>query len=130
MTAPAVVVPHEVFGLNVDIRKTCDELAEQGFIAVAPDLFWRQEPGVDLGVNSEPDWQHGLRLYQRYDRDAGVGDVRDTSDQTRHYRASFVDSSHFWQAPYIRNKICEQRRGVVPSPCESQRQRHLQVDHG
>jgi carboxymethylenebutenolidase len=80
LPAPAVVVLHEVFGVNADIRKTCDELAEQGFIAVAPDLFWRQEPGVDLGVNSEPDWQHGLRLYQAYDRDAGVGDIRDTLD--------------------------------------------------
>ena len=34
--APAVVVLHEVFGVNADIRKTCDELAEQGVIAVAP----------------------------------------------------------------------------------------------
>ena len=80
LPAPAIVVLHEVFGVNADIRKTCDELAEQGFIAVAPDLFWRQEPGVDLGVNSEPDWQHGLRLYQAYDRDVGVGDIRDTLD--------------------------------------------------
>src|ERR1700735_4598337 len=80
LPAPAIVVLHEVFGVNTDIRKTCDELAEQGFIAVAPDLFWRQEPGVDLGVTSEPDWQHGLRLYQAYDRDAGVGDIRDTLD--------------------------------------------------
>jgi carboxymethylenebutenolidase len=78
LPAPAVVVLHEVFGVNADIRKTCDELAEQGFIAVAPDLFWRQEPGVDLSVTSEPDWQHGLRLYQAYDRDVGVGDVKDT----------------------------------------------------
>jgi carboxymethylenebutenolidase len=78
--APAVVVLHEVFGVNADIRKTCDELAGEGFIAVAPDLFWRQEPGVDLGVTSEPDWQHGLRLYQAYDRDAGFGDIRDTLD--------------------------------------------------
>jgi carboxymethylenebutenolidase len=78
--APAVVVLQELFGVNADIRKTCDELAEQGFIAVAPDLFWRQEPGVDLSVTSEPDWQHGLRLYQAYDRDAGVRDVKDTID--------------------------------------------------
>ncbi len=48
LPAPAVVVLHEVFGVNTDIRKTCDELAEQDFIAVAPDLFWRQEPGVDF----------------------------------------------------------------------------------
>jgi len=78
--APAVVVLQELFGVNADIRKTCDELAEQGFIAVAPDLFWRQEPGVDLTVTSEADWQHGVRLYQAYDRDAGVRDVKDTAN--------------------------------------------------
>ena len=76
--APAVVVLQELFGVNADIRKTCDEIAEQGFLAVAPDLFWRQEPGVDLTVTSEADWQHGLRLYQAYDRDAGVRDVKET----------------------------------------------------
>jgi carboxymethylenebutenolidase len=80
LPAPAVVVLQELFGVNADIRKTCDELAEQGFIAVAPDLFWRQEPGVDLNVTSEADWQHGLRLYQAYDRDAGARDVKDTID--------------------------------------------------
>jgi carboxymethylenebutenolidase len=78
--ASAVVVLQELFGVNADIRKTCDELAEQGFIAVAPDLFWRQEPGVDLSVTSEADWQHGLRLYQVYDRDAGARDVKDTAN--------------------------------------------------
>jgi carboxymethylenebutenolidase len=80
LPASAVVVLQELFGVNADIRKTCDELAEQGFVAVAPDLFWRQEPGVDLSVTSEADWQHGLRLYQAYDRDAGVRDIRDTLD--------------------------------------------------
>src|ERR1700737_1729291 len=77
---PAVVVLQELFGVNADIRKTCDELAEQGFVAVAPDLFWHQEPGVDLSVTSEADWQRGLRLYQAYDRDAGVRDINDTLD--------------------------------------------------
>ena len=80
LPASAVVVLHEVFGVNADIRKTCDELAEQGFLAVAPDLFWRQEPGVDLSVTSESDWQHGLRLYQAFDRDAGARDVKDTAN--------------------------------------------------
>lgn len=78
LPAPVVIVLQEVFGVNDDIRKTCDELAEQGFIALAPDLFWRQEPDVDLDVRSEEDWQHGLRLYQAYDRDAGIRDVEDT----------------------------------------------------
>src|ERR1700734_4489913 len=76
--ASAVVVLQELFGVNADIRRHCDELAEQGYLAVAPDLYWRQEPGVDLNVTSEADWQHGLRLYQAYDRDAGVRDIKDT----------------------------------------------------
>ena len=78
LAAPAVVVLQEVFGVNADIRATCDELAAQGFIAIAPDLFWRQEAGVDLDVTSEDDWQHGLRLYTAFDRDAGVRDVMET----------------------------------------------------
>jgi len=78
LPASAVVVLQELVGVNADIRKTCDELAAQGFLSVAPDLFWRQEPGVDLSVTSEPDWQHGLRLYQAYDRDAGARDIKET----------------------------------------------------
>jgi len=83
LPAPAVIVLHEVFGVNADIREHCDELAEQGFFAVAPDLFWRLEPGVDLGVTSEADWQHGFRLYQAFDRDAGARDAKDTIDAVR-----------------------------------------------
>jgi carboxymethylenebutenolidase len=83
LPAPAGVVLQELFGVNADIRKHCDELAEQGYLAVAPDLYWRQEPGVDLNVTSEADWQHGLRLYSAYDRDAGVKDIKDTIDAVR-----------------------------------------------
>jgi carboxymethylenebutenolidase len=81
--ASAVVVLQELFGVNADIRRHCDELAEQGYLAVAPDLYWRQEPGVDLNVTSEADWQHGLRLYSAYDRDAGVKDIKYTIDAVR-----------------------------------------------
>jgi carboxymethylenebutenolidase len=78
LPAPAIVVLQELFGVNADIQAHCDELAAQGFIAMAPDLFWRQEPGVDLNVRSEDDWQHGLRLYAAYDRNAGAKDIMET----------------------------------------------------
>src|SRR6202047_1125254 len=77
--AQAVVVLQELFGVNADIRKTCDELAEQGFLAVAPDLFWRQEPGLDLNHWSDAEWKKGLALYAAYDRDKGVRDIVTTA---------------------------------------------------
>lgn len=73
--APAVVVLHEVFGVNDDIRLTCRELAAAGFIAIAPELFWRQQRGVDLNSWSEDEWKQGLALYTAYDREIGVRDV-------------------------------------------------------
>lgn len=78
LPAPAIVVLHEVFGVNADMRQTCDTLAEHGFHAICPDLFWRQQRGTDLDVRSEADWQTGLALYQAYDRDVGVQDIAAT----------------------------------------------------
>lgn len=75
LPAPAVIVLHELFGVNEDMRLTCDELARRGFLAICPDLFWRQRPGVDLDVRSDADWQTGLALYQDYDRELGVRDI-------------------------------------------------------
>jgi len=79
LPAPAVVVLQEVFGVNADIRAHCDEIAGQGFVAVAPDLYWRQEPGIELDASSDADWQHAVRLYQEYDRDTGAKDIRDAA---------------------------------------------------
>lgn len=81
LPAPAIVVGHEVFGVNADLRATCDELAAQGFIAVCPDLFWRLEPGVDLSFVEG--WDHGLRLYRALDLDTAVQDVMLVIDQVR-----------------------------------------------
>jgi carboxymethylenebutenolidase len=83
LPAPAVVVLHEVFGVNADMRATCAELAEAGYIAVCPELFWRQERGVDLSVTAQPDWEKGVRLYQAFDVDTGVRDVKSTVDAAR-----------------------------------------------
>jgi len=77
--APAVVVLQEIFGVNMDMRETCNELAAHGFIAVCPDLFWRQEPGLDLNHWSDAEWKKGLALYAAYDRDKGVCDIVDTA---------------------------------------------------
>lgn len=75
LPAPAVVVLQEIFGVNADLRATCQELAAKGFIALAPELFWRDAPGLDLNAWSKEQWKQGLALYQAYDFDRGVRDV-------------------------------------------------------
>jgi carboxymethylenebutenolidase len=84
-TAPVIVVLHEVFGVNSDMRATCHELADRGYIAVCPDLFWRQEPGVDLSHWSDAEWKKGLALYNAYNLDIGVSDIADTIAATRRF---------------------------------------------
>lgn len=79
--APAVVVLQEAFGVNADMRKTCDELASKGFIAVSPDLYWRQQPRVEL--TDKNDWPQALALYEALDLDKAVSDVEATVEQTR-----------------------------------------------
>jgi carboxymethylenebutenolidase len=44
----AMIVIQEIFGVNAGIRRKCDRWAELGYLALAPDLFWRLEPGVEL----------------------------------------------------------------------------------
>jgi carboxymethylenebutenolidase len=76
--AAAIVVLHEVFGVNADMRATCDELADEGFVTICPELFWRQSPHVDLSVTSQKDWEQGLALYVAFDLNAGVRDIEAT----------------------------------------------------
>ena len=64
--APAVIVLHEVFGVNADIQQPATNWPKRVSLRSRLTCIWRQEPGVDLSVTSEPDWQHGLRLYQAY----------------------------------------------------------------
>ena len=44
----AIVVIQEIFGVNPGIRQKCDGWASKGYLALAPDLFWRLEPGIEL----------------------------------------------------------------------------------
>jgi carboxymethylenebutenolidase len=75
LPAPAVVVIQEIFGVNADLRDTCDELASQGYLALSPDLFWRMLPGVDLSDQTESEWKKGFALYSAFDYTLGVSDI-------------------------------------------------------
>lgn len=75
LPAPAIVVVHEVFGVNADMRQSCDELAAQGYLAVCPDLFWRIAPGLELSDQTEVERAQAPALYKAFDVDAGVKDI-------------------------------------------------------
>jgi len=69
--ASAVLVLQEIFGVNAFVRGVCDRFADAGFIAIAPDLFWRQEPGVEL---SEKQLERALCLLQGLDQEQAIDD--------------------------------------------------------
>lgn len=86
--AGAVVVIQEIFGVNDALRATCQEVADMGFIAIAPDLFWRQEPDVDLTDKSEGEWKKAFALMNGFDQDKGVEDLKVTLAAARKFPGS------------------------------------------
>lgn len=76
--AGAVVVIQEIFGVNDSLRQTAEALAAQGFIAIAPDLFWRLEPGVNISDKTDAEWQKAMDLMKRFDTDKGIDDLNTT----------------------------------------------------
>ena len=74
----AILVIQEIFGVNAGIRRKCDKLAEDGYLAIAPDLFWRLEPGVELDPDVEPEFQRALDLMGKFNQDQGIRDIEAT----------------------------------------------------
>jgi carboxymethylenebutenolidase len=71
----AIIVIQEIFGVNEGIRRKCDHWASLGYIGVAPDLFWRLEPGVELDPDLPEQFQQALGLMQRLDQDRAIADI-------------------------------------------------------
>jgi carboxymethylenebutenolidase len=71
----AIVVIQEIFGVNAGIRRKCDTLAEAGYLAIAPDLFWRLEPGIELDPDIKPEFDRALELMGKFDQDKGIADI-------------------------------------------------------
>ena len=82
-SGPGVLVIQEIFGVNQDMREHCDLLASRGFVALCPDIFWRQEPGVQLTDQSEAEWARAFELYQGFDADKGVEDLKASLEALR-----------------------------------------------
>jgi carboxymethylenebutenolidase len=71
----ALVVVQEIFGVNAHIRSVADGYAKDGFLAVAPALFDRIEPGIELGYQGA-DLETAKSLMPKIDLELAVADVQ------------------------------------------------------
>ncbi|MDF7774175.1 dienelactone hydrolase family protein [Sphingomonas sp. AOB5] len=74
----AIVVIQEIFGVNQGIRQKCDRLAADGWLALAPDLFWRLKPGIQLDPDTPAQFQEALEWMGKFNQDAGIRDIEAT----------------------------------------------------
>jgi carboxymethylenebutenolidase len=73
---PGIVVIQEIFGVNGFVRAIADGFAARGFFALAPDLFWRIEPHIQLTDKTDAEWKRAFDLMGKFNIDAGVKDIQ------------------------------------------------------
>lgn len=69
-----LVVVQEIFGVNPHIRSVADGYAKDGFLAVAPALFDRIQPGIELGYEGD-DMQTAMGLIPKLDAEKALADI-------------------------------------------------------
>ncbi len=79
---PGLIVLQEIFGVNKHIRNVCDKFAEEGFIVLAPDLFWRLEPNFEVGYEGE-DFDRAIAHYPKFDETNGLADIESSINYLR-----------------------------------------------
>jgi len=82
-SAGVVVLIQEIFGVNQAMRDIAAWVADLGFIAVCPDLFWRIEPGIDITDKSDAEWKRAFELFQAFDQIKGIEDLKATVAASR-----------------------------------------------
>jgi carboxymethylenebutenolidase len=81
--AGVVVLIQEIFGVNQAMRDIAAWVADIGFIALCPDLFWRIEPGIDITDKTEAEWKRAFELFNRFDQAKGIEDLKATVAASR-----------------------------------------------
>ncbi|MBI5719161.1 MAG: dienelactone hydrolase family protein [Burkholderiales bacterium] len=71
---PGILLMQEIFGVNEHIRAVADQYALDGFVVLAPDLFWRQAPRVELGYEGA-DITQGRALMTAYTAEQAIADI-------------------------------------------------------
>jgi carboxymethylenebutenolidase len=97
----AVVAVQEIFGVNAVMRGKTDWLAREGFLAIAPDLFWRIKPGIELTDQTDAEWKEALDHMNALDKNASVRDVAATLAHARGMGVSKAGVMGYCMGGYI-----------------------------
>lgn len=73
--APSVVILQEIFGVNANIRAVADDYADRNFHAIAPDLYWRQQAGVQLSAANPDEVKRAMDLMKGMDQELAAQDA-------------------------------------------------------
>jgi len=84
---PGIVLIQEIFGVNKVMRDLADGFAAQGYTVMCPDLFWRQEPGIQITDKTQEEWNKAFSLYQGFNVEKGVDDLKATHAALRKHPA-------------------------------------------
>lgn len=84
---PGIVLLQEIFGVNQEMRRIADWYAERGFVVLCPDLFWRQQPGIQLTDQTDAEWQRAFELYKGLDEAKAVDDAGAALEVLRNHPA-------------------------------------------
>jgi len=75
-TGPGIVLIQEIWGVNTHIRAVADQYALAGYVVLAPDVFWRFAPHIDLEYD-EKGSEQAMAYYQKLDASQAASDVAD-----------------------------------------------------
>lgn len=81
-SGPGLVLLQEIFGINDYMVSMADRYAEEGYVVLVPDLFWRMQPGVVLGY-TDSDFQQAIEYNNRFDQDLALEDIAATLEALR-----------------------------------------------
>ena len=84
---PGIGLIQEIFGVNKVMRDLADGFAAQGYTVMCPDLFWRQEPGVQITDKTEAEWKKAFALMQGFNTNKGIDDLKATLATLRKHPA-------------------------------------------
>ena len=78
----AIIIIQEIFGVNEHIRSVAEQYASDGYVVLAPDIFWRSKPHIELGYSAD-DMAKGVGFMEQVDMAKTLGDIAATAKTLR-----------------------------------------------